>query len=269
MLKNGKSALAEFSDPHSTEQTVDHSSQSASARAGYKVTEKLNHALTEIRSCREEIRRLAARLVMVREEERKRIAAEIHDELGQAIAVGMVQLSFLKGAAQNQPKILEELSSVSELFASLSESARRISNNLSPLVLEEAGLEAAMKSFLADYAKRTGICCRLHMEEKCLPYSVEASFTIFRIFQEALANVVRHAGASQVQVNLSLCSRGLVLEIVDNGKGLQPAGCPVEGRGLMGIRERVMACGGQMSLSSLAGAGTSLLVLIPVESNAA
>lgn len=271
MLENGKTALAESSVPPSTKEPEENCpsfSQSGTGSTGcrtHSVYEQLNQALAEIRHCREEIRRMASHLVMVRDEERKRIAGEIHDELGQTIAVGKVQLSLLKrGAARTQPRICEQIDSVSELFSCMSESVRRISKNLHPLLLEESGLEAAMESFATDYQKRTGIKCSLHLDE-LEPFAVETSWTIFRIFQEALTNVVRHAGASRVQISLSRCNRGVVLEIVDDGKGLQPECRSGEGRGLLGIRERVMARGGQMSLSSLAGAGTSLLVLLPVD----
>jgi signal transduction histidine kinase len=277
MLKNGKSAVVEISDrptPGRAENRGPALVQAASTKvaSGSRDShdDQLNDPLVELRECKAEIRRMASRLVMIREEERKRIAGEIHDELGQAITVGKVQLSFLKkAAARNHPEIMEELDSVSELFSSMTESIRRISKNLYPLLLEETGLETAMTSFAGDYEKRTGIRCTVHLDETRKSASVEASFAIFRIFQEALTNVVRHAGASQVQISLSVCSRGLVLEIVDDGKGLQLGEGSGEGRGLLGIRERVMACGGQMSLSSLAGAGTSLLVLIPLNSNSA
>lgn len=220
----------------------------------------------ELRASSQQLRKLAARLLSVREEERTRIAREVHDELGQALTAVKMDLSWLAGRLSpgNGP-LLGRIRSTLQLADSTIQSVRRISTELRPSVLD-LGLAAALEWQAQEFQARTGIRCKLRLSAQ-EAVAADVSTTLFRIFQEALTNIARHAGATQAEVVLKKQPDGLVLLIRDNGRGFDPANSsPSKSLGLLGMRERAATLGGQVDISSAPGKGTRVTARIPLPS---
>jgi PAS domain S-box-containing protein len=224
----------------------------------------------ELESSREELRALSARLQTVREEERMRISREIHDELGQVLTAlrmnhTLVIRSVRSGeAASDRAGLLAQLESMQEQVKGALASVRRIATELRPGVLDSLGLAAALEWQAAEFSQRTGIACTV-----ALPASVDAdaerATALFRICQEALTNVVRHAAASRVQVELREDDGRLELSVADDGRGMALDGKPGIGvsLGMLGMRERAAALGGEVRFTSAPGRGTTVTVRLP------
>lgn len=218
----------------------------------------------ELRASGEQLRNLAARLLSVREEERTRIAREIHDELGQALTAVKLDLSWMAGRLSGQNgRMLERIRTTLELADGIIQSVRRISTNLRPAVLD-LGLAAALEWQAQEFQTRTGIQCKLRLAARAT-VAADVSTALFRIFQETLTNVARHASATRVEVVLQRQRDRLVLLIRDNGRGFDQADpALLKSLGLLGMRERAALLSGQMNISSAPGKGTSVAVWIPV-----
>jgi PAS domain S-box-containing protein len=224
-----------------------------------------------LRNSREELRELAAHLEAVREEERKRIAHEIHDELGQTLTVLSMGLSWLQDEVR-QPSFSAQRDAISariadliQLAGSSIETMRRISTELRPAMLEPLGLQAAVEWQAQEFQKHTGIECVLQLSPGMDEISSDLALAVYRIFQEALTNVARHSGATRVDVCLENAGRELILQIADNGIGFKEGFR--SGRksfGLVGMRERALRWGGDLKIHSEKGQGTRILVRIPL-----
>ncbi len=226
----------------------------------------VKRAEQELRASSEQSRNLAARLLSVREEERTRIAREIHDELGQSLTAVKIDLAWMAGRLprRNAP-MLERIRSTLELADSLIQSVRRISTELRPGILD-LGLAAAVEWQAQEFQARTGIRCQLQLlaQEVVAPNVATA---LFRILQETLTNVARHSGATRAEVVLQKERDRLVLRIRDNGRGFDQADPLLSGSlGLLGMRERAAMLGGGMSISSAPGKGTSVTAWVPLRS---
>jgi signal transduction histidine kinase len=226
----------------------------------------VKRAEQELRASSEQSRNLAARLLSVREEERTGIAREIHDELGQSLTAMKIDLAWLASRLprRNAP-LLERIRSTLELADSIIQSVRRISTELRPGILD-LGLAAAVEWQTHEFQARTGIQCKLRLlaQEVVAP---DASTALFRILQETLTNVARHAGAMRAEVVLQKQRDRLVLRIRDNGRGFDQAGTSLSGSlGLLGMRERAAMLGGGVSISSAPGKGTTVTAWIPLRS---
>ena len=218
----------------------------------------------ELRASSEQLRKLAARLLSVREEEQTRIAREIHDELGQSLTAVKIDLAWVarRLPPRNAP-MLERIRSTMQLADGIIQSVRRISTNLRPAVLD-LGLAAALEWQAEEFQSRTGIQCKLRLpaQEVVAPH---VSTTLFRIFQETLTNVARHARATRAEVVLHKQRDRLVLLIRDNGRGFDQADPSVlKSLGLAGMRERAALLGGHVNISSAPGKGTSVTAWIPL-----
>lgn len=222
-------------------------------------------AAAELEESRAELRALAARLQAAREEERTRIAREIHDELGQALTALKLDLAWLENRLPrgNSVARLGDLSIAARIDKTM-EIVRRIASELRPSVLDQLGLEAAIEWLVQESARRTGIPIRLQAEElPQLPDQVASH--AFRIIQEALTNVTRHARATQVNVTVRHLKAALILVVEDNGVGIMPQSLSgLRSLGLVGMRERAVACGGTLMVRGQPGEGTSIVVTIPV-----
>ena len=217
----------------------------------------------------EELRNLSKHLELAREQERRTIAREVHDDLGQLLTAIKFDLAWMKrhlidrDDSQWQPKI----EGVNELANQAIHSVKRISTQLRPEILSDLGLEAAMEWYLGDFQKRTGIDCKLQFSEKEFSEGHlcdELCISIFRIFQEALTNVARHSRASRVTVKVLNSDGWIKLKVGDNGIGISEAQINgSESYGLLGIRERVNAFGGMMEIVGDSGKGTLLRVELP------
>lgn len=220
------------------------------------------HQLTQ---SREQLRSLAAHLQSIREEERTRIAREIHDELGQALTGVKMDLAWLLARLRpDQTSLTQRVRSTSSLIDNTIQTVRKIATELRPGVLDNLGLPAALEWQTAEFEKHTGITCSCasHLEQADLDPTRKT--VLFRIFQETLTNVARHAGASRVEITLSEENNLLRLQIQDNGRGITPeevAG--TQSLGLLGIRERAAMVGGHVHIQGRTNAGTTVTVTIP------
>jgi signal transduction histidine kinase len=226
----------------------------------------VKRAEQELRASSEQSRKLAARLLSVREEERTRIAREIHDELGQSLTAVKIDLAWLASRLpRRSAPILERIRSTLDLADSIIQSVRRISTELRPGILD-LGLAAAVEWQAQEFQTRTGIRCELQLpaQEAVAP---NVSTALFRILQETFTNVARHSGATRVEVVLQKERDRLVLAISDNGRGFDQADPSLaESLGLLGMRERAAMLGGGLSVSSAPGKGTSVIAWIPLRS---
>ena len=219
----------------------------------------------DIRKSREELRALAARLQSVREDERTRISREVHDELGQALTGLRLDLSWLKGRLRDRPDLADRVQSVVARIDGTIDAVRRIATELRPSVLDHLGLLAAVEWQAQEFEKRTGITVRLELSSAHPALDDMRATTVFRILQESLTNVARHARASRVDVALALGPEAVTLQVADDGRGISEAErTAVRSLGLVGIRERAIACGGECTIEGQAGRGTRVLVRIPL-----
>ncbi|GBF38483.1 GAF domain-containing sensor histidine kinase [Leptospira johnsonii] len=216
----------------------------------------------------EQLRALSARLQEVREEERLLVAREIHDELGQLLTVLKIDLTLLKNNFQKSKgsdSVVSELLSMIKVADSGIESVQRIATELRPLILEDLGLLEGIEWYAKDFEKRTGILCVIRIPAGILSLEKDASIALFRIFQEALTNATRHSKASSIQVSCLEEGPFLILKIQDDGIGIDPKKMnQSKSLGLIGMRERAVVLGGEVSISGETGKGTSVIVKIPI-----
>jgi len=230
--------------------------------------ELAERSLTEqrLRSSEENLRALAAHLQSVREEERIHIAREIHDELGQALTGLKYDINSLakKPAATAPPALGTTIEGLGRQIDRIINSVRRIASGLRPEVLDEIGLAAAVEWQAREFQRRTGIRCLVAISPGFSDPDKERSTALFRIFQELLTNVARHANATRVRVHLANGDL-LRLTVEDNGRGIQEQEFESpRSLGFLGLRERVLAFGGSIEVKGQAGRGTSVSVVIPL-----
>jgi PAS domain S-box-containing protein len=219
----------------------------------------------ELTMLNEQLRDLFAYIQNMREKERTIIAREIHDELGQALTALKIDLSWLKRRLPAEKKPLaEKILSMSELIEATIEAVKRISMELRPGILDHLGLPAAIEWQAGEFQKRTGIRCDIFYEHEDIELDRERSTTIFRVFQETLTNVARHAKAKKVTVTLEEEAADVVLRVEDNGKGISEIHLSdPKSLGLIGMRERVYFWGGKLDIRGTRNKGTEVTVRIP------
>jgi signal transduction histidine kinase len=230
----------------------------------------LHRYMDELLKYQEELRNLAAYLQTAREEERVRIAREIHDELGQMLTALKMDTVLLEGQVAGEvPAARAKLESMKSALDMTIGTVKRIVKELRPNLLDHFGLVAAIEVHLKEFAQRTGIECRALLRPDGAAVDRDLSISVFRVCQEALTNIARHARASRARVRLTEESGMLCLTVVDNGRGITRR--EVSDRsslGLIGIRERVRPLGGDFRIRGIRGRGTALSVRIPVHSRA-
>ena len=221
----------------------------------------------ELMYSREQLRNLADHLQSVREDERKNIAREIHDDLGQALTGLKMDLSWLaKKVPDNEKGLLDKIQSMSELTSTTIKTVQRISTELRPGLLDDLGLVAAIEWQIEDFQKRTGIRCKLTVNPEDITVDDRRSTALFRILQETLTNVTRHAQATRVQVSLQEKDGNLELRVRDNGIGIKKEQVSNSTSfGLIGIKERVHLWGGEVKISGRPGKGTTVVVRMPIK----
>ena len=229
------------------------------------VTER-KRAEEELKSSREQLRLLAARLRSIREEERTRIAREVHDELGQSLTGLKMDISSIASRLPTGEKILlERARAMSELIDESIRKVRQIATDLRPGILDNLGLVAALEWHAEDFQTRTGIECNFTAKLEDEGLNPELCTALFRIFQETLTNVTRHAQATAVIVTLEEWEGGLLLEVRDNGRGINERQIHWrESLGLLGMRERALACGGEVTITGTRGLGTTVTTRMPL-----
>jgi PAS domain S-box-containing protein len=219
----------------------------------------------ELASSREQLRELSAHLESVREEEKARIAREVHDELGQMLTVLKLETSMCELAyAQLDPGLNERLNSMKRLIAQLFQLVRDVATALRPPILD-AGIASAIEWQARRFEARTQIPCLVQVPENLPVLSDAKAIGLFRILQEALTNVMRHAQAHTVELTLALQGSDLCLTVSDDGQGFVPATGRPTSFGVVGMRERVLIMGGSLSLESEPGEGTTLSVRVPLD----
>ncbi|NRR32740.1 PAS domain-containing sensor histidine kinase [Oxalobacteraceae bacterium] len=224
-----------------------------------QVQQKLQQTYTELRE-------LSAALQTIREEERTHIARELHDDLGQLLATLRVNLALLQ---QDPPPLREQasalLQSTDKLLMQAITSLRRIASNLRPRALDEGGLYFALETLRQEFVQHHGIACELHTSEEELTLDDRYSTTIFRIVQEALTNIARHARAMRVLLHLHRLDSSLLITIEDDGRGIRPADMDkTHSYGLVGMRERVYAIHGDIAIGPGSDGGTRIHIRLPI-----
>jgi signal transduction histidine kinase len=212
---------------------------------------------------------LALRLEGAREDERARVARELHDELGQVLTSLKLEFMWLVDELKkNDPKpgiqLVNKLQALTGLIEVSIQSVRQISADLRPAMLDHLGLKEAIQWEATKFEARTGIRCRLSWEVNHAPSDRTRQLALFRILQEALTNVARHAHAGAVRIGLRERGRTLTLTVRDNGRGITKEEMTrVESIGLLGMNERARLLGGRVAIAGAPGRGTSVTVRIP------
>jgi PAS domain S-box-containing protein len=228
--------------------------------------------ITAQKQSEERLHALTAYLESVREEERTRIARELHDELGQALTGLKMDLTWvrdrlaLSGLTVAPAVLREKVIDMAQLVDATIATGRRIATELRPGILDDLGLVAALEWLAEDFHRRTGVPCDFHADRYDLSVGRKEATAFFRIAQESLTNVTRHAQATAVQMRLRTEPPDLILEVRDNGRGLAQAP-DTTGRtslGLLGMRERAVHLGGTVEIEGAPGKGTRVTARIPL-----
>jgi two-component system sensor kinase len=229
------------------------------------VTERVKSERAQ-QQARDELRELSANLQNIREDEKTRIARELHDDLGQQLTALKMDLSSFEQALDASASTLgrEQLQSMRRLIDATVASVRRIAADLRPVMLDDLGLIPAIEWLSNDFTSRYGIDVERDIETGDARFSPAGGTALFRIVQEALTNVVRHADATTVRLSLRAANGSFVLRIADNGQGAHPsAGAPAKSFGLLGVRERAHMLGGTVDIHTARGEGFVLTVTVP------
>jgi PAS domain S-box-containing protein len=221
-----------------------------------------------LRAFQEQLRELAARNQSIREAERTRIARDIHDELGQqltALKMDLFHMAKDLSSKADCEKLALNMKSTIGLVDSTIQSVQRISSELRPGILDHFGIAAAIEWQLQEFRSRTRIRCTITRPEDDVPLQRDCATAVFRIFQEVLTNIARHANASAVRVVIQRENGHMVVTIRDNGKGITKQQIAAPGSlGLLGMRERALHWGGELTVRGDSGKGTLVSLRIPI-----
>jgi len=238
----------------------------AEQQARVELELRVHERTAELEKSSAQLSSLSARLQAMREEERQRLSRELHDQLGGALTGLKIDISQVyRHSSDNdlQTKLKDLLATIDGII----QIVRQLAMELRPAILDDFGLSAAIEWQLQEFEKRSGIHSRYTPEEIQVELDKEAATAVFRILQEALTNVVRHAQASEVNVQLRHQSNYLILQVHDNGRGISPGDLiNLKSLGLVGMRERVRLFSGDLDIQGTPGEGTTVLVRIPLQS---
>ncbi len=232
----------------------------------YDITER-KETEEKLNISSEELRNLALYIESSREEEKKRIAKDIHDELGHALTALKLELMWLiKKKYLRQEVLYERTRKMNELIESTIRKVRSISSELRPSVLDHFGIVAAIEWQAAEFQKRSAVRCKVVVPNHELNLDEKYSTAIFRIFQEILTNIARHSKATRVDVHLEVENNELRLRVSDNGKGIKKENINSrQSFGLIGMYERATALGGKLTISGVSGIGTTVTLTLPLK----
>lgn len=221
----------------------------------------------KLRNSEEQLRALSMRLQSLQEEERRKIAREIHDEFGQALTALKIDLAWInQRLSAKQLQLKDKIQRMSQLIDNTIFTIRRVATQLRPTILDDLGLAAATEWAVGEFQSRTEIKCKLVIEPEYISIDTARATTIFRVLQESLTNIARHAeNPTMVDISLRHVNNEICLEVTDNGRGitLEEINDP-KSLGLIGIRERVTAWGGTVDIHGKTGIGTAIIVYIPL-----
>jgi signal transduction histidine kinase len=233
--------------------------ESADRRERQRAEDKLRRSLDQLRA-------LTSYLQYVREEERTRIAREVHDELGQALTGLKLDMSWLAArVARNARPVKDKVKTMVDHIDETIQTVRRIATELRPGILDSLGLVAALEWQANEFQSRTGIPCQVDASVDDSQLQPQFATVFFRIYQETLTNIIRHAGATRVEVRLAEVAGALVLTVQDNGRGISDEEIAnTRSIGLVGMRERAMLIGGDITLQGAPGKGTLMTLRVPL-----
>ena len=219
---------------------------------------------------RESLREMAERVVTAQEQERQRISRELHDDLGQALTTHMLALRNLQDdLSLPVESLFERMQALYDQSYEIAVKVRRLAHDLRPPVLDALGLKVAMKTYCAEFTRRTHLPVNFEIDPSLPALPDIYNITLYRFLQEALTNIIKHAQASQAWVDLTVEDRTITLTIQDNGRGIIEEKLQSNGIGLSGLRERLTIAGGKLNISSSLNNGTilSAQLSIPDEPN--
>jgi signal transduction histidine kinase len=238
----------------------------ASAVARERADRSLKAREDSLRRSQEELRLLAGRLLQAQEQERRRIAREMHDDWTQRLAVLAIEAAGLERRLDGPAEAMDRLRAMRDDLVRLSEDVHALSRQLHPAILDDLGLVDALRSECASFAQRERVA--VTYRPRGVPASVprDAALCVYRVAQEALRNVAKHAGVGRARLSLVTAGRGLVLRVEDRGKGFAAAGPrPRAGLGLSSMAERVRLVRGELTVVSEPGRGTMVTARVPLD----
>ncbi|MDI6765653.1 MAG: PAS domain S-box protein [Bacteroidota bacterium] len=263
--KNGEERWLDFGAG-----AIQYEGKPAALGIAFDITER-KQAEEQLRSSNKQMRQLMARMQAIREEESTRIAREIHDELGQTLTGIKMDLSFLeenlseKIGLSNAPNVTTKINSISNLADSAIQTIRKITTELRPAILDSMGLVAAIEWQAEEFEKRTGIRCSYSSQVENVELDRDRSTAVFRILQESLTNITRHAKATKVGITLKRKIENLVMEIEDNGRGIVINELnKMNTFGILGMKERTAFLDGKFEITGAPSQGTTIRVSIPL-----
>jgi signal transduction histidine kinase len=240
-----------------------------SLRHAANLERRAQRHFSDVENARGELQQLSARLLEIEEEGRRRLSRELHDEIGQTLALLQIEISHAQTALSSQPgRVRERLERARTLAERTVQTIRNIALLLRPALLDDLGLVPALQFQLEDFQRRSGIACEFIEEgvAEQLPDAVKTC--AYRVIQEALHNCEKHSSATKVRVSVHQVGAWLVATIEDNGQGfaINPQGMPDQrtGLGLLGIRERAAIAGGTLTIDSQPGHGTRITLRVPL-----
>ncbi len=216
----------------------------------------------------EKLSQLTSKILKIKEEENSRIARELHDELGQSLTAIKIEMAWLAKKNSNNILLTENLVTMTDIIDNTITTVQKISSELRPKLLEELGLFPAMERYIKDFQKKVNIACTWVLPEKHVNLPIQQAISIYRIFQEAMVNISRHANAKSVNIKVEIPENSMmVMQIDDDGVGLpddwQTTSNPI---GILGMTERAEMAGGQLKIFSEKGHGTQIKASIPINS---
>ena len=222
--------------------------------------------VAELQESTRQLKELASGLETAREEERRQVARELHDELGQALTAMKFDLAWLAGQLEQKDETLSQKSKdISSQLNNLIKTVRRIAKQLRPGMLDDLGLGASIEWQGHDFEKHSGVKCQLNLSDTSIDLDNEQKLALYRIFQEALTNIARYAEAKKVEVTLHQVGEFITLEIHDDGVGIKEGAISgMQSLGLIGMRERTERLGGTFNINGQPGQGTTLRVTLPI-----
>ena len=231
-----------------------------------KAEDALRESERRHRGLSDQLRRLAHRLHAVRDEERASVAREIHDELGQALTALNMDLHWLQARLSNETEAKTRVAAMIDLAAKTMDAVHRLCTDLRPTLLDDFGLTAAMEWHVKEFQRRMGIRCQLSLPNELVALPKDVAIAVFRIFQEGLTNIARHARATRATITLRIETETLSLVIEDNGVGItEQKVADTHSIGLVGMRERALPWRGTVAVAGVEGKGTTVDLRIPLQ----
>ncbi len=233
--------------------------------ARHRAEEAVLKSQAELGESYKEIQALAGRLISAQEDERSRIARELHDGVSQELAALAIHLSFLRQSSMSQAELQEEMGQVGKRASAMAESIRNVSHGLHPGVLRHAGLATALRAHCSEFSQNHNVVVHYRADEGLEEIPQPIALCLYRVAQEALTNIARHAGAQRAWVTLLRDPEGLELLISDDGEGFDASAVRgVSSLGLISLEERVRIAQGKISIDSERGLGTKMRVWVPL-----